>query len=163
MSVYTDTCRGSLDTELGGGLVPGSSGCVPLVELVRYNDNRKGPWYRNRLSVLDFYHVIEHSHRFELWGASDQEWPHSVRCLYGHSIRRLGLRMDQAYFTVWWPDQIPPILIHGTKFENMESIEANGIRPSSSRPIHMISRRYREMVENDEVSGKLAKADVSSI
>ena len=141
------------------GLPQDSSGCVPLIELMRYNGNRRGPWYRNRLTVLDFYHVVEHSHRFELWGANDQVWPHSVRCLHGHSIRRLGLRMDQAYYTVWWPDHIPPILIHGTKFENLESIEANGIRPSSSRPIHMTSRRYQEMVASGEVTGKLEKVD----
>ena len=67
--------------------------------------------------------------------------------------------MDQAYDTVWRPEHVPPILIHGTKFENLESIEANGIRPSSSRPIHMISRRYQVMVANGEVSGKLAKVD----
>ena len=84
------------------GLFQDQYGCVPLVQLMRYNQNRSGPWYRNRVSLLDVYHVIEHSHRFELWGASDQDWPFSVRCLQGHG-KRLGLRLDQTYDALWSP------------------------------------------------------------
>ena len=46
------------------GLPQDQYGCVPLVQLMQYNQNRSGPWYRNRVSLLDVYHVIEHSHHF---------------------------------------------------------------------------------------------------
>ena len=133
-------------------------GYVPLEPLMRYNRDRSGPWLRNQVSVLDFYHVIEHNSRFELWGASDQGGPYSVRCMQEHNSTRLGLRLGQAYFCVWGPNEIPPMLIHWAKFENLELIELEGIRPFE-RPIHMISRRYSELVERGEVSGRLAKVD----